>query len=83
MWHSVSWINGGASWHTCKGLVGTSKNNCTNILISIEFAKSFVQLEKEGRGEGIEGLGSVESDCMVQVWLEMGRSGMTAVEIGR
>lgn len=48
---------------TCKGLLASCDNDCTDALVIVIGAQGFIELLEERRAEGVEGLGTVQSDC--------------------
>lgn len=48
--------------HTGKGLLATGDNYGSDVLVCFVFVQGIVELSNEGGGEGIEGLGTVQSD---------------------
>jgi len=48
--------------HTSKGLLATGDNDGPDILVRFVLVQGIVEFGNKGGGEGIEGLGTVQSD---------------------
>lgn len=56
-------IRGLVSWEcTCKCLLAAGDDDRADVLVIVVIAECFVQLGEEWAAEGVQGLGSVESD---------------------